>query len=358
MITTTTAPETLITGAASDSNTEYWDELRELAGEVAEALGDDLIAVLHRGSYGRSEDCVMLREAAGAACNDVHLFLVTASARPQGMDKLPHLVRRYEHRLRLSIDFNRPLTTAMIDKWPPRLMWQELALGHCVLYGPPDILTSRVPRHVLEPLPTSEATQLLLNSGAGLIWAARMVNGLEAAPDAETVARLYFNCALSIADALLIGCQRFSTDPCRKQIHLMDIARFEPIVDQSGAVVHLRRASQFNRSSLGEFTITAHHLQEMAQDWERVFLWIESVRLGLRFQNLERYAAWPGRRDVPGTSWLGGIFANLRRGRLGWTHPTERVYRMLAVAISDLAHHKNRFPFTADAALQEWREAK
>ena len=355
------AAATRAPGTSADGDTELWTELQELAAEAAEALGDGLVAVLLGGDYGRSEGTLPLRAGAQAVRDNVHLFLITTSAHPRGLEKLPHLARRYEHRLRTTVDFSRPITPAMISRWPPRLIWQQLALGHRVLYGPADILAARVPRHVLDPLPTIEATRLLLNSGAGLIGAARVAAGKDdtaAAADADLVNRLYYNCAQSMADALLIGCQRFSTDPCRKQIHLMDIARFEPIVDQSGAVVHLRRASQFNRSSLGEFTITAHHLQEMAQDWERVFLWIESVRLGLRFQNLERYAAWPGRRDVPGTSWLGGIFANLRRGRLGWTHPTERVYRMLAVAISDLAHHKNRFPFTADAALQEWREAK
>ena len=355
MITATTA---LVTDTSADLKAEYWEELRELAGEVAEALGDDLIAVLHGGSYGCPEDGVQLREVGGAACSDVHLFLVTTKARPQGMDKLPHLVRRYEHRLRLSIVFNRPLTTAMIDKWPPRLIWQELALGHCVLYGPTDILTSRVPRHVLEPLPTSEATQLLLNSGAGLIWAARMVNGLELAPDDETIARLYFNCALSIADALLIGCQRLCTDPVRKQAHLSEMARFEPIVDQSGALLHLRRACEFRNSSKSEYVISRHYLQDMAQDWQRVFLWIESVRLGVRFQDLEGYAAWPGRRELQGDSWLQGILANLRLRRLGWTHPRDRASRMLAISMSDLAGDVHRFPSMSDAALEQWRLAQ
>jgi hypothetical protein len=55
---------------------------------------------------------------------------------------------------------------------------------------------------------------------------------------------------------------------------------------------------------------------------------------------------------------LGGFLANVRRGRLGWTHPNERVYRMLAVAVSDLACDETRFPLTADAALLQWREAQ
>jgi len=342
----------------AEGATELWTELQELAAESAEALGDELIAILLGGDDGRSEGNLTLDGRAEPHSSSVHLFLVTTSSYPRGLEKLPHLVRRYEHRLRTTVDFSRPITPAMIGRWPPRLIWQELALGHRVLYGPTDVLAARVPRHVLDPLPTIEATRLLLNSGAGLIGAARMAAGENAAADAGLVTRLYYNCAQSMADALLIGCQRFCTDPDRKQIHLMDIARFEPIVDQSGAVVHLRRARQFRRSSESEFEISAQHLREMAQDWQRVFLWIESVRLGLRFENLERYASWPGRREVPGTSLLGGFLANVRRGRRGWTHPNERVYRMLAVAVSDLACDETRFPLTADAALLQWREAQ
>jgi hypothetical protein len=340
----------------SDGGGELWSELQELVAEAAEALGDDLIAVLWGGDGGQAKATPFQADCAQPACDHVHLFLVTTTTHPRGIEKMPHLARRYEHRLRVTVDFSRPITPAMIGRWPPRLIWQELALGHRVLYGPADVLTSRVPRHVLDPLPTIEATRLLLNSGAGLIGAARMSAGMDAAADAILVARLYYNCAQSLADALLLGCQRFCVDPERKLTHLLDIARFEPIVDQSGAVVHLRRAHAFRNRAESEFVVTHQHLQEMAQDWQRVFLWIESVRLGLRFQSLEKYAAWPDRRVILETPLLSGLIANLRRRRLGWVHPSERVFRMLAVAISDLAKDESRFPFTADAALEGWRD--
>ncbi len=336
---------------------DLWVELQELAAEAAEALGDDLLAVLLAEESERAEDCLLAGLGAEAVRGKVRLFLVTTSAHPRGMEKLPHLARRYEHRLRMAVEFSSPLTPAMIGRWPARLVWQELALGHRVLYGPADVLTARVPRHVLEPLPTMEATRLLLNSGAGLIAAARISDGRDTAADATMVARLYYHCAQSLADALLLGCQRFCVDPERKRTHLMDIARFEPIVDQSGAVEHLRRACAFRNSAQSEFVVSPQHLGEMAQDWQRVFLWIESVRLGLRFQNLQKYAAWPGRRLILPTPLWSGFLANLRRRRLGWVHPGERLFRMLAVAISDLAGGESRFPFTADAALQQWQDA-
>jgi hypothetical protein len=351
-------PLTLAPDASADFNAEFLSELQELAAEVAEALGDDLVAVLLGGRYGRSEGAVTLHQGAETAGGNVNLYLVTESHAPRGMAKLPHLARRYEHRLRISIVFSRPITPEMIDKWPAELTWQELALGHRVLYGPQDILAARVPRRVLEPLPTLEATRLLLNAGAGLIWATRLADGVDDISAGRTsISRLYFDCAQAIADALLIGCQRFCTDPLRKQGHLREMARFESIVDQSGALLHLQRACEFRRAP-DNYVISAHHLQEIAQDWQCVFLWIESVRLGLRFPDLEKYAAWKGRREGRETSIGAAIFANLRHRRLGWVHPRERAYRMLAIAVSDLANDRSRLPFTSEAALQQWRQAQ
>jgi hypothetical protein len=96
----------------------------------------------------------------------------------------------------------------------------------------------------------------------------------------------------------------------------------------------------------------------MAQDWQRVFLWIESVRLGVLFHDLEAYAAWPGRRDVQGDSILRGILANLRLRRLGWTHPRERASRMVVLSMSYLAGDVFRFPLMSNTALEQWRLAQ
>ena len=125
----------LVPHASTDYSGEFLAELEELASEVAEAMGDSLVAVLLGGRYGRCEGCMSLSTGAESACGDVNLYLVTASTRPRGMEKLPHLARRYEHRLRISIGFSGPITPEMIDKWPAQLAWQELALGHRVLYG-------------------------------------------------------------------------------------------------------------------------------------------------------------------------------------------------------------------------------
>ena len=79
----------LAQNASADFNDEFLAELQELAAEIAEAMGDGLIAVLLGGRYGRSQGPMSLQKSAEPACGDVNLYLVTASSNPRGMEKLP-----------------------------------------------------------------------------------------------------------------------------------------------------------------------------------------------------------------------------------------------------------------------------
>ena len=71
--------------------------------------------------------------------------------------------------------------------------------------------TIRAPSALHEPLPAIEGARLLLNRGAGLLWAMRVVQGHESPPDVDFVRRNYWKCALALGDALLIAHQRYST---------------------------------------------------------------------------------------------------------------------------------------------------
>src|SRR5262249_31081427 len=106
---------------------------------------------------------------------------------------------------------SRPLTVEDVRRWPPTLMWSDLLHGHHVLHGPPDILTANAPAMPSESLAAIEATRLLLNRGAGLLWATRVLRACEPAPDADSLRRNSYKCALAIGDALLISHGRFET---------------------------------------------------------------------------------------------------------------------------------------------------
>jgi len=353
-----TSPAVLAPGATEEFNLWFWNELTEMAAQTAEALGDDLIAVVLGGGYGRSEGCVTLYDGMESAYNDVDLFLITTTPLPQGYGKLRHIAEHYEQRLHIAVDFSRPVTLAVIAKWPATLMWQELALGHRVLYGPSDIITARVPNRVLQTLPKVEASRLLLNRGAGLVWAARVAMGLEDSPDLTFVTRNFYKCAQAIADAILLGCGVYRSEPAIKQERLKALAETEPIAGESRALSYFAQGRAFRECPHGQRVITQADLKEIARDWLRVFLWVESMRSGRSFCNAEDYCNWPAKREAGEITLMQGIAANLRRKRVGWKHPRELVYRTLPDAIDELARGGEKFDQAGEAALRRWKDAE
>ncbi len=197
--------------ASFDFNDRLDSTLHRLVEDVSEALDDNLVALILGGGYGRGEGGVV--EVAGFELpyNDLDLVLVVDDKRAVRQESLSSISHRYEEELKIHVDFSRPLTIEDIRNWPRSLMWQNLLNGHVVLYGPQDVILSNAPASLRDPLPVIEATRLLLNRGAGLLWAMRVARGVEEAPDADFVPRNYFKCGLALGDAALITHGRFAT---------------------------------------------------------------------------------------------------------------------------------------------------
>jgi hypothetical protein len=357
-LTNLAASPTLAPHASQDFNESFWYELRYLAADVAKVLGKELIAVVLGGGFGRSEGCVTLLDGHEAPYNDVDLFLVTRTSRPRQLGKLKQLAERYEDRLKIAVDFSRPQTLTMIARWQPLLMWQELLHGHQVLCGPDDILTRNVFPVDLRQLPLIEASRLMLNRGAGLLWACRVQRGIEPAPDSSFVTRNYFKCAQGLADAALIASNCYCSDPALKAERLCELAPFHGMIGKLDIPHHLEQARDFRRRPHAEYGIVSEHLLVLADHWCRLFLWCESKRFNRSFQSIEDYCDWSGRREPATGSRLNAVAAQLRRGRFGWHHPRESVYRSLPVALQQAATGDARFELNSQRALCDWREAQ
>lgn len=353
-----TASPILAPSASQDFNESFWYELRYLASDVARVLGKDLIAVVLGGGFGRSEGCVTLLDGEEAPYNDIDLFLITRTSKPRRLGKLKHLAERYEDRLKIAVDFSRPQTLAMVARWQPLLMWQELLHGHQVLCGPEDILTRNVLPADLHQLPLIEASRLMLNRGAGLLWALRVHNGTDQSPDSSFVTRNYFKCAQGLADASLIALNQYCSDPALKAERLEELTPSQSIIGELHIPRLLEQAREFRRSPHADYFITSFHLMALAGDWCRLFLWCESARLNREFHSVEGYCDWTGRREPGAGSPLRAIAAQLRRGRFRLTHPRESVYRSLPLALQQLASAHACSDLTSQRALRDWREAQ
>jgi hypothetical protein len=306
--------------------------LREFARDVENALGDDLVALVLGGGYGRGEGGVEIIDGKELPYNDLDFTLVVKSVASVPDAELDRISGDYAGQLKIHVDFSRPLTIAAIRHWPPWLMWHDLLNGHIVLSGPRDILSANAPDCVYAHPPPVEALRLLLNRGAGLLWAMRVVREAEAEPDRGFVVRNYYKLLLALGDALLIAYSRFKT-PYRGRDRLFEaLCGDEPTVQGLGLLPLYRDALRF-KFSPHEFpgdNIDTAVLGAAAQLWTEVMLLTEQRRSGRSWDSPAGYAEDRFVREsamhAP-VELAKNLLRNLRCGRFSCRHPREWLYR-------------------------------
>ncbi|MCB9800430.1 MAG: hypothetical protein H6757_06695 [Candidatus Omnitrophica bacterium] len=308
--------------------------LRDLTYEVSLALGDNLIALVLGGGYGRGEGGVACIDGCEVPYNDLDLSLIVRKKKPSILPRLNSIRDKYSDRLHIHVDFSCPLTIEELSHLPHWLMWKELIEGHQTLYGPADLLEKFTPVYLKKDLPPIEAARLLLNRGAGLLWALRIIRGVEPAPDQDFIPRNYQKCILSLGDALAIACRCHQTAYSGREAIVIPLLRDIP--DLAG--IHLEndycKALEFRFRP--QFYEAGHYieqdLQELAQKWGRVFLYVEKLRTGKKWTSLADYIRWSGIREHAQNrlkDWPRNLVKNLENGRFSLKYPREFLFRQL-----------------------------
>jgi len=335
--------------------------LHAVARDLAQAVGPELIAVILGGGYGRGEGGVQVQGGRERPYNDVDLFVVLRGARAWPHLTLERLARLRSRDLGVPVDIGRPLTVPELGRWPAWLMWHELLHGHLVLHGPADVLTGSASAAAWGPPPAIEATRLLLNRGAGLLWAWRVVRGVEIATDADFVRRNRYKAEQALGDALLIagGVHRTALGSRAADLALL-VHRSRGLASlvqerlYREALAFKLRPDGVSLAQPGEAA-----LADAAERWTRVFLHVESSRSGRDFVDTAAYAAWPAPREAsPGAR---AVVANLARGALlgrpSVRHPREALYRELPLLLQGPAAFPSLAAWAArgERFLAAWR---
>ncbi len=340
----------MITAYTRDGSDEFHRRLEavliRMSEDVERALGDNLVALVLGGGYGRGEGAVITTSGREMPYNDLDLTLVVKRKSIVPLDHLHAIGSTYAEELGIHVDFSRPLSLEDIRRWPRWLMWYDLLNGHVVLKGPEDLLSKNAPRSLREPLPPIEATRLLLNRGAGLLWALRVVRCVEEEPDTDFVRRNYYKCALALGDALLICHQRFTTAYLGRDDLLAGLQTAEQEVGGFFLLPLYREALRFKfrPDQVAPRDFKESDLSDLARLWGGVFLHVERIRAGCRWQTVDDYVRWRGIRErdqhtLPNI--FRNVIRNLQMGRFTWKYPREALYRRLPVLL-ELAESKVR----------------
>jgi len=345
--------------ASAEFNQRLETSLKQITADVVQALGENLVALILGGGYGRGEGGVVLTEGREAPYNDIDFTLVVKNKRAVPNGELLAISERYEALLHVDIDFSRPLTLKDIKDWPHWLMWYDLVNGHVVLHGPVDILSGNAPSHLLEPLPLIEASRYLLNRGAGLLWAMRVVSGIEPAGDQDFVRRNYYKCVLAMGDVMLIAGRRYVTPYAGRDLLLAELAAADDQVAslELGPLYQTSLAFKFNPHKVAEKDFGLEDLKELARTWGKVFLQVENRRTGMSWPWLDDYVAWPGLREPEQnkvSQWPRNFVRNAQLRMWSWRYPREQLYQQLPVLLHLTKKQSTDWPSESARFLAVW----
>ncbi len=348
---------------ADHGSEEFNNRMHEVSlrigADVERALDDNFVALVLGGGYGRGEGGVVRIDGVEKPYNDLDFTLVVKRKNSVPWDRLDAVSERYEEEIHIDVDFSRPLTLHDIETWPHWLMWYDLLNGHIVIKGPSDILTAHAPASLQKALPVIEATRLVLNRGAGLLWALRVVRGVEDAPDADFTRRNYYKCLLAMGDGLLITHERFAT-PYRgrdERLNRLEADVPEVAALKLGKLYHEALRFKFEPDALPDVQVGEAKLEGLARRWGQVFLHVEKVRTERNWISLNEYSKWRGLRESE-QHGLKNLPRNLIRSRqmgcLSRKYPREQLYRQLPVLLGLTDQTASDWPHESERFLKIW----
>lgn len=327
--------ERLFAEHGSDAfNVWMGERVAAIVADVQRALGDNLVALILGGGYARGEGGVVEVDGEERPYNDLDFVLVVNRKSAEIPTLLAPISKRHGELVGIDVDFSRPLTLSDIRAWPHWLMWTDLLLAHRVVHGPANILNDHAPKVVRESPPLIEATRLLLNRGAGLLWSLRIARGLEKAHDPDFLRRNRHKCELAIGDASILVHRRHVVRYDGRVSVLRQILESDAEAAGFASVKTYREALEFRlRPGRSEDAQpTEKELQETAERWVRALVYTESRRTGISFASVEDYTRWKGVREPErngAPNLAKNLLRNLRLGSFSLRYPREQLYRVL-----------------------------
>jgi len=328
--------------ASADFQTQFTAELERLASDVSEFLGDNLVALILGGGYGRGEGGVVNRDNRELPYNDLDLTIVVNEPSSVDQYRLEAIGMKASDAIGIEVDFSRPVAPCDIQNWPNTLMWHDLLNGHIVLAGESDILRRLAPPCLSEPVAPTEALRLLLNRGSGLLWALAITHGDEPSPDDDFVVRNAYKCLLSLGDAVLITNKKYNTQYKGRDAILDRLCADDPDIKALNIQDRYRAALifKFTPDLAPALDTDIAGLRAVADAWMSVMLYVENSRYDrASWQTMSEYIAWNGIREPAqnaASRWPKNALHNGALGRLSLRYPREQLYRSLpALLISE-----------------------
>jgi hypothetical protein len=324
---------------------------RLIAQAVIDALpGDQFVALVLIGGYGRGEGGFITTPEGPAPFNDYDYFVVVRGNNGAGRADLRRSLQAVAHRLEpevgVEVDFAL-LTTEGLKSAEPSLINAEMRWGHRIIAGDPKALKA-MPRMPFHRLPAGEITRLMLNRGALLLLNQQRLRAQQAtgagfdAAEREVFFRNLFKALLACGDARLAAAGRYHPSYPEKLSRLEALSESAAESDAFMALYRLAYRHKF-RPSYAELTepSPAEWMDRVIPVWVDTLCAFEARRLGRDMGDWTRYCrTLPAKgqrsslvRNLGVTVRDFGPFELLRRPLRALRYPRERLISALPLLL-------------------------
>lgn len=297
------------------------------------------------GGYGRGEGGVWRTPEGDRPYNDLEFYVFVRGqallAERKYRGPLHALGERLSPEAGLEVEF-KVLTLAKLRRSPPSMFYYDLVLGHRWLVGDDALLGGCAQHREPGRIPLHEATRLLMNRCSGLLFALeRLGRPSFGAEDADFVGRNLAKAQLAFGDAVLAaqGQYHWSCRERHERLLRLEAPDGLPLDDLRR---HHAAGVEFKlhpvRSVESRDTLRPRHA-ELGHLGRRLWLWLESRRLGSPFGSPRAYARAPADLCPETSAWRNRL-VTLRAfgpaealGPRGARYPRERLLRALCLLL-------------------------
>ncbi len=309
--------------------------------------GRQLEAVLLGGGYGRGEGGVLRTPEGDRPYNDMEFYVLVRGSCVVNEWRHGAALHRLAHELSLAagieVEF-KLLSLARLRSERVSMFSYDLVRGHQWVHGGEHLLEGCAHHREAADIPLSEATRLLMNRSSGLLFAReRLVRGGFTAEDADFVGRNLAKVRLALGDAVLTTLSRYHWSCRTRQNRLATMTApaewpwMAQVRQEHERGVRFKLHPHVTTDSQNDLRTQWDEVADLAR---RVWLWLESRRLGDSFESVRAYAEHPADK-CPGTPRWRNWLVNVRHREPGaWTggrealrYPRERLLRALPLLL-------------------------
>lgn len=307
-----------------------------------------LEAVLLGGGYGRGEGGVLRTPAGDRPYNDLEFYVAIAGNRHVNelayRRRLQVLAEILTHLAGVEVEFKIISLTAF-ERQPISMFSYDLVVGHRRLGGAPthQFSTEWEQHRLPENIPLEEATRLLMNRCAGLLFAkAKLARDPFSADSADFIRRNVAKAQLAMGDAVLVAHRRYHWSCRERHQRLECLLRAEPSAWLAKLLRHHSAGVAFKLHPQAEPVsreALAVGLREVTACGLECWLWLETLRCGHPFGSARAYSM-DAVDKCPGGSRPRNFLLNFRVdgwrmdfSHRAWQHPRQRIFRALALLL-------------------------